>query len=871
MRFWRTETKSKTIARHCRAPQHQGCKMSFVSPLTRVVWSAAVGAAVLFAVPSAAQQDPNQPNPPGADGAEELTRGPIHEAFAGPVVFNPKPGVVAPKAVPEVIEELPPDQKPEGDVVWIPGYWSWDDERTDFIWISGIWRDPPPGMTWVPGYWSEVENGYQWTSGHWQQVDQEEVEFLPEPPQSLEQGPNIPQPDDNHFWVPGTYVWRDSRYFWQGGYWTGHQPGWVWSPARYHWTPTGYIYTAGFWDGTMETRGMMFAPVYFRGPRPRNYYYSPGLVLNVGAVTAHLFCRPYQPYYMFGDYYDTRYVNAGFTPWFQFSSTRYGYDPNFNYYRTHFHRTNPRWAVTLRSNYDLVRRDVNYRPPRTFVQQNNIVQNITNVNTTVQNTMVNNVTVNNISNNTVGRIGSVNMATRLDRAVQQNSFTNLKVAKIDERDRRQIQNVSLKTRELGNQRRTLEQNQLQQLRASSGAPKGGGRPTPVALKQPVKVKLDQQTVSNLNAGASKVKIPGSAGAGAGAKGGGQANTGAGVRPGANVGAGKTGDAAVGTPGMKPGGTGTPGGKPGVTTTVPGAKPGGAATLPGTKPGGATMPKPGVGTTVPGSGKGPPIKVDPKTPPGPGTGTKPPVVNPKPLPGSGATGGTKTPPTGSGSKMIPGSGSAGKPVPGAGSGKPVPGAGSGGQPPIKRPPPPQTPAKEKEKEKQKGRVASNEGVTNPNAAAMRSDLIGRRGSAPNNDAGKQAQIAAQQKAAQQQAAQQKAAQQQAQMAAQQKSAQQQAAQQKAAQQAAQQKAAQQQAAQQKAAQQQAQMAAQQKAAQQQAAQQKAAQQQAQKAAQQQAAQKAAQDRAAAQKAAQDRAAAEAKKKQEEEAKKKPPRR
>lgn len=33
---------------------------------------------------------------------------------------------------------LPPDQKPEGDdVAWIPGYWAWDDERNDFLWVSG--------------------------------------------------------------------------------------------------------------------------------------------------------------------------------------------------------------------------------------------------------------------------------------------------------------------------------------------------------------------------------------------------------------------------------------------------------------------------------------------------------------------------------------------------------------------------------------------------------------------------------------------------------------------------------------------------------------------------------------------------------------
>lgn len=56
----------------------------------------------------------------------------------------------------EAIEEVPPEQKPTGDNVdWIPGYWAWDDERTDFLWVSGIWRSLPPGRQWVSGYWAK--------------------------------------------------------------------------------------------------------------------------------------------------------------------------------------------------------------------------------------------------------------------------------------------------------------------------------------------------------------------------------------------------------------------------------------------------------------------------------------------------------------------------------------------------------------------------------------------------------------------------------------------------------------------------------------------------------------------------------------------
>src|SRR5262245_38116732 len=190
-----------------RAAALQGETMTSNSSIKRSVCWVVLGLAAFIAADSAAQQDQAPPPPqpstlqggqvqPDQDGGEALTRGAVHEAYAAPVVFNPKPGVVVPKAVPAPIEELPPDQTPEGDIVWINGYWSWDEDRQDFIWISGIWRDPPPGMTWNPGYWMEVDGGSQWIAGYWQQAQQEEVEFLPEPPQSLEQGPNIPQPDD---------------------------------------------------------------------------------------------------------------------------------------------------------------------------------------------------------------------------------------------------------------------------------------------------------------------------------------------------------------------------------------------------------------------------------------------------------------------------------------------------------------------------------------------------------------------------------------------------------------------------------------------------------------------------------------------------
>ena len=100
---------------------------------------------------------PAQPEP--GEGPEVLAKGPVHEGFAT-TAEAPTAAPVVPKMPPELIEELPPDQKPAGDnVQWIPGYWHWDEEASKHIWISGFWRQPPPGRVWVPGSWRDSPGG----------------------------------------------------------------------------------------------------------------------------------------------------------------------------------------------------------------------------------------------------------------------------------------------------------------------------------------------------------------------------------------------------------------------------------------------------------------------------------------------------------------------------------------------------------------------------------------------------------------------------------------------------------------------------------------------------------------------------------------
>ena len=304
-------------------------------------------------------------------GAQVLTRGPVHEAFAETVTFDPLPGIVVPKAPPAAIEELPPGQKPVGgNVAWIPGYWGWDDERSDFLWVSGIWRDLPPGRQWVPGYWGKSAQGFQWTSGYWAGAKVTEVQYLSEPPATVEAGPNIAAPSPDNIWLPGCWMWQQNRYVWRPGFWAGAQPDWDWVPAHYVWAPRGYVFVDGYWDYSIGRRGVLFAPVYFRGGaynRP-GFSYSPATVIDLGVFANHLFLRPQYQHYYFGDYYAANYQTAGYYPSYSYNSGRFGYDPIFAHERWQ-HRQDSLWDRRVAADFQNRRDHEEARPPQVWTGQ----------------------------------------------------------------------------------------------------------------------------------------------------------------------------------------------------------------------------------------------------------------------------------------------------------------------------------------------------------------------------------------------------------------------------------------------------------------------------------------------------------------------
>jgi len=333
--------------------------------------------------------------PPVPKGVDVLARGPVHEAFATPTT-QPQAAPLCPKQPPAPLEEMAPEERPDSNNIWIGGYWAWDDEARDFLWVSGCWRTPPPGKEWVAGYWRESAGQWQWVSGFWANARQDsrpaEVTYYPEPPPPPQVAAPPPAPAADMIYVPGYWTWVDTRYAWRAGYWRRPRAGFVWVTPCYRWSPCGYVYVPGYWDMAIADRGVLYAPVSVDfavcGPR---FVYTPCYAVCDTIILDSLFVRPAFGCYYFGDYYGGAYVGLGFQSSFIYGR-RY-YDPIISY-QGWVNRGNPAWLSVQINLFNSRNAGLAPRPPRTLVQQNTVINNVTNI-TNINNTKITNINSNN--------------------------------------------------------------------------------------------------------------------------------------------------------------------------------------------------------------------------------------------------------------------------------------------------------------------------------------------------------------------------------------------------------------------------------------------------------------------------------------------
>ncbi len=320
------------------------------------------------------------------DNFEVLTRGPIHEAYATQYQTGAVAGVTIDKEPPAAIDEIPPPAKPEGEgVTWIPGYWGWDAEKSDFLWVSGTYRNAPPGQRWTPGYWAKVGTGYQWMSGFWLDANTTSLNYYSPPPQSLERGPSSPAPGNDYFYAPGSYVPQREKYAWQPGYWVPYQANYVWTPARNIATPGGYIYTPGYWDYRLDQRGALFAPVRVNAAANvnanTNLQLTPSTIIPFSVLQYHLFAPAKSNNYLFGNYYGDTYVSHGIQPWYANQYVKGINDPLFGYYNWAYAKSGANYAKTLAGWNGYYTANAALRPAATLAAQLDVARTQASVKT----------------------------------------------------------------------------------------------------------------------------------------------------------------------------------------------------------------------------------------------------------------------------------------------------------------------------------------------------------------------------------------------------------------------------------------------------------------------------------------------------------
>ena len=286
---------------------------------------------------------------------EALIRGPIHEAFAIPrresycrIEQLPVAGRAPPEQLREARPAMPGD---EGDWMWAPGYWSWDEQRRDFVWVSGFWRRSPEGRRWKPGEWSLIDGSYRWLAGFWFAENDDSTVVTSTPPQPVSQAPTVTPPSDNHFWRTGYWEPGEGTHDWKAGTWMEQRAGRVWRPAAYYRRAGGTVFVSGFWDLLPAERGQLFASVAFYRPVDKNQsfrFVPKSRLADSATLMMHLFVRENDPTFYYGNYFSNGFAKLGYRPWYTASARQVDASPLFRYYESTYRRSGIDFLETMK-------------------------------------------------------------------------------------------------------------------------------------------------------------------------------------------------------------------------------------------------------------------------------------------------------------------------------------------------------------------------------------------------------------------------------------------------------------------------------------------------------------------------------------------
>lgn len=231
-----------------------------------------------------------------AQTIQTYENGPIHEAFVSPISANLLLDAVEFEPPEPINERIPRQLDIQSE--WIAGYWQWDLNANDFVWVSGVWRRPPPGHQWIQGFWKKYDNAWVRIPGYWSRQPEQYNDYISIPPPDALDENMAPPPSSNYFWVSGHwyFMFDSQEYYWVPGNWEELDPQWVLVLAHYAWRPGGYVYVPAYWDWPVEERGTAYASVLIDPDYRYRVVYEPILILDPNAIVKHLFL--YYPDYL---------------------------------------------------------------------------------------------------------------------------------------------------------------------------------------------------------------------------------------------------------------------------------------------------------------------------------------------------------------------------------------------------------------------------------------------------------------------------------------------------------------------------------------------------------------------------------------------
>ncbi len=204
-----------------------------------------------------------------------------HEAWVAKVIGIDVLDAI-PTRPPDPINERRPANS-NHDLEWIEGYWAWSKDRNDYIWVSGVWRKPPPGRTWMPGFWKKFNEGYVWIRGFWSEKRHErDLNYVKKAPPGIPDEQVGSPPTEKYFWASG--YWDYDRYTnkheWIGGAWQRIDPNWVLVPAHWIWRPQGWVFVPMYWDYPVDQRGTLYSSVFIAPHVRPGFIYTPSVILD---------------------------------------------------------------------------------------------------------------------------------------------------------------------------------------------------------------------------------------------------------------------------------------------------------------------------------------------------------------------------------------------------------------------------------------------------------------------------------------------------------------------------------------------------------------------------------------------------------------